>query len=106
MATCAAAGAQQEELRLPDIGSSAGALLSPDEETSIGNSMMRELRRASMVLDDPLLGDYLESLGYRLVAQSDKPEQEFTFFLVRDEAINAFAAPGGFVGVNTGLVTT
>ena len=59
-----------------------------------------------MVLDDPLLGDYLESLGYRLVAQSDKPEQGFTFFLVRDEAINAFAAPGGFVGVNTGLVTT
>ncbi|HET7844689.1 MAG TPA: M48 family metalloprotease, partial [Xanthomonadales bacterium] len=59
-----------------------------------------------MVLDDPLLGDYLESLGYRLVAQSDRPEQEFTFFLVRDEAINAFAAPGGFVGVNTGLVTT
>lgn len=106
MAACAAAGAQQDELRLPDIGSSAGTLLSPDEETSIGNSMMRELRGQNVVLDDPLLGDYLESLGYRLVAQSDKPEQGFTFFLVRDEAINAFAAPGGFVGVNTGLVTT
>jgi predicted Zn-dependent protease len=106
MAACVSAGAQQDDLRLPDIGSSASSLLSPDEETSIGESMMREMRGMNVVMDDPLLGDYVESLGYRLVAQSDRPEQGFTFFLVRDEAINAFAAPGGYVGVNTGLVTT
>jgi len=105
MAATVSAGAQ-DELRLPDFGSSAATLLTPDEETRIGESMMRELRGLNMVMDDPLLSDYIDSLGYRLVAQSERPEQGFTFFLVRSTQINAFAAPGGFVGVNTGLVTT
>jgi predicted Zn-dependent protease len=104
MAASVAAGAQ-DEMRLPDFGSSAGEVLSPEEATRIGESMMRELRGLNMVMDDPLLDDYLESLGYRLVAQSERPEQGFTFFLVRENNINAFAAPGGYVGVNTGLVT-
>ena len=98
------AGAQ-DDLRLPDFGSSAGGIISPDEERRIGESMMRELRGLNYLLDDPELTDYIEALGYRLVAQSDRPEQPFTFFIVRAEDINAFAAPGGYVGVNTGLIT-
>ena len=66
--------------------------------------MLHEMRAYNMVLDDPLVGDYLHSLGYRLVSVSDRPDLEFTFFVVRSNEINAFAAPGGFIGVNIGLM--
>jgi predicted Zn-dependent protease len=102
---CATAGAG-DEVRLPDIGSSAGTLISPLEERAYGESMLRELRKQEVVVDDPLMTEYIESLGYRLVAVSDRPEQEFTFFVLRSPEINAFAAPGGYVGVYTGLITT
>ncbi len=93
-------------VRLPDIGSSAGQVLSPAEQKSYGASMLHEMRAMNLVLDDPLLEERLDRLGYRLVAHSDKPDQAFTFFLVRDNQINAFAAPGGYIGVNTGLIVT
>jgi predicted Zn-dependent protease len=96
----------QDDVRLPDFGSSAASILSPDEERQIGESMLRELRGLEVVIDDPLVVEYIESLGYRLVAQSERPEQPFTFFVLRSEQINAFAAPGGYVGVYAGLVTT
>ncbi|HSE12928.1 MAG TPA: M48 family metalloprotease [Rudaea sp.] len=89
---------------LPDIGSSAGTVASPEEQRQYGFYMLHELRNQNMVLDDELLADYLNTLGFRLVAYSPKPDQPFTFFVVRDNAINAFAMPGGFVGVNTGLI--
>jgi predicted Zn-dependent protease len=101
----AAAGAR-EELRLPDIGSSAAAIISPDQERQIGEQMLRSLRGANAVADDPLLDEYLATIGYRLVSHSERPEQSFTFFVVRSEQINAFAAPGGFIGMNTGLIAT
>ena len=90
---------------LPDIGSSAGTVASPEEQRQYGFYMLHELRNQSAVLDDELVGDYLNTLGYRLVSFSPKPEQPFTFFTMRDNAINAFALPGGFVGVNIGLIT-
>lgn len=96
----------QDEPALPDMGSSAAALLSPEQARYIGQSMLSELRRQNAVLDDPLLDDYLSGLGYRLVAHSEQPDQRFVFFVVRSSAINAFAAPGGYVGVNAGLITT
>lgn len=100
------AGARESGVRLPDIGSSAGAIMSPQQQRAYGASMLHELRAYSLILDDPLLVDYLNTLGYRLVAHSDKPEQAYTFFVVRDSAINAFAAPGGYIGMNAGLITT
>lgn len=100
------AGARESGVRLPDIGSSAAAILSPQEQRAYGASMLHELRSYNLILDDPLLVDYLNALGYRLVAHSDKPEQAYTFFVVRDVAINAFAAPGGYIGMNAGLITT
>jgi predicted Zn-dependent protease len=102
---CVAAGAQ-EQVRLPDIGSSAAAIISPDQERQIGEQMMRSLHASNAVADDPLLNEYLSQLGYRLVAHSEGAEQDFTFFIVRSEQINAFAAPGGYVGLNTGLIAT
>jgi predicted Zn-dependent protease len=98
------AGAQND-VRLPDLGSSANALISPQEAQDYGASMLRQMRALDMVVDDPLLDDYINDLGYRLVASSDKPKEHFAFFIAKDPEINAFAAPGGYIAVNSGLLT-
>lgn len=100
-----AGGASAEGVRLPDIGSSAGAVLSPTEERAYGGSMLHELRSMNLVIDDPLLDSWINDLGYRLVSHSDKTERKYTFFIVGERDINAFAAPGGYIGVNAGLIT-
>ncbi|HET7360155.1 MAG TPA: M48 family metalloprotease [Rhodanobacteraceae bacterium] len=97
------AGAQ-DDVRLPDLGSSAGAVLSPQEAQQYGAGMLHQMRAMDLVLDDPLVNDYINDVGYRLVAHSDNPKLKFTFFVVRDDEINAFAAPGGYIGVNSGLI--
>lgn len=98
------AGASDTGVRLPDIGSSAASAISPEEMKAYGASMLHEMRAYNYVLDDPQLNDYLNALGYRLVSVSDRPDLEFTFFIVRSNEINAFAAPGGYIGVNVGLI--
>ena len=65
---------------------------------------MREIRRDPAYVDDPEIRDYVQSIGYRLVAASGETRQEFEFFVVRDRTVNAFAMPGGFIGVHTGLL--
>ncbi len=94
----------QDDPKLPDLGSSAGALISPAEASQYGASMLHQMRALHKVVDDPLLDEYINSVGYRLVAASPDPKQKFTFFIVDDNDINAFAAPGGYIGVNAGLI--
>ena len=96
------AGAQSER-RLPDLGSSANALISPQEAQDYGAAMLRQMRALNMVVDDPLLNDYIRNLGFRLVAACSRPKDHFAFFIARDPEINAFAAPGGYIAVNSGL---
>lgn len=90
---------------LPELGDVSGAVLSPQMERSIGEAAMRDIRfRHRSYLDDPELADYIDSLGHRLTAVSPDARLDFEFFMVRDNTINAFAMPGGFVGVHTGLL--
>jgi beta-barrel assembly-enhancing protease len=92
---------------LPDLGGTGDASLSPVMERRIGESIMRDIRyRDPSYVDDPEVTDYLASLGSRLVQANPAARQEFEFFGVRDHTVNAFAMPGGFVGVHTGLITT
>ena len=100
------AAAQQQDVNLPNLGSSAAGLISPQEEEAYGASMLRELRSMNQVLDDPQVDAYLHSLGYRLVAASADPKQHYTFTVLQDPEINAFAAPGGYIFVNSGLIAT
>ncbi|HET6586690.1 MAG TPA: M48 family metalloprotease [Oleiagrimonas sp.] len=104
LALASGASSAQDHVRLPDLGGSAQAMLSPQEARQYGASMLHQMRAMHMVLDDPLVHDYLNDVGYRLVAHSDQPTQEFTFFVVNTPVINAFAAPGGYIGVNAGLI--
>jgi predicted Zn-dependent protease len=102
-ALLAGPGAAQEN-RLPDIGSSAGTVISPSEQAEYGAMMLSQLRYYGYTLEDPLLQSWLQAMGQRLAASSDDPKQPFTFFLLRERQINAFATLGGYVGVNAGLV--
>jgi predicted Zn-dependent protease len=98
--------AQAQADRLPDIGSSAGELLTPARQQMYGAMTLRELRNYGYLLDDPLVDDWLDKVGERLAANSDRPSQPFTFFMLRDRQINAFATLGGYIAVNSGLVLT
>lgn len=102
---CTTSYSQAKDIDLPDIGDSGATVMTPAQAHRIGEAVVHNLRRAGMIVDDPVLTAYLNQLGYKLLAQRDNPEQtKFTFFLVNDSSINAFALPGGFIGVNYGLV--
>ncbi|MFT5349663.1 MAG: putative Zn-dependent protease [Gammaproteobacteria bacterium] len=89
---------------LPDIGDSTGSILSPEFERRLGQSFLNHIRRHTPIQEDPEIETYIQSIGYRLVANSDNNEQQFTFFVINDSMINAFAAPGGIVGINAGVI--
>lgn len=102
--TVASLCAPAQETKLPDIGSSAGTVLGPAEQKEYGQMMLAQLRHYDYILEDPLVDEWLRTLGTRLGSASDNPKQDFTFFMMKDRQINAFATLGGYVGVNAGLV--
>jgi beta-barrel assembly-enhancing protease len=91
---------------LPDLGDASQSALSPLQERRLGEGIMGQIRSDPAYLDDPEVADYLNNLGYRLVSNSPDPGIPFEFFAISDSTINAFALPGGFVGVHSGLLLT
>jgi len=90
---------------LPDLGSVGDIVLSAQAERRIGESVVRDIRfRDPAYMDDPEVADYLNKLGGQLVRANPAARQDFQFFAMHDPVVNAFALPGGFVGVNTGLI--
>ena len=92
--------------RLPEIGDISGNLMTPAEERRLGKAFMRGIRASEKVVEDPLLVDYLQDLGRSLAGNSDAAAGSYTFFLIDNPQINAFAGPAGYIGVYTGLVLT
>jgi predicted Zn-dependent protease len=93
-----------QENRLPDIGSSAGELITPAKEAQYGAMLLAQLRHYDFLLEDPLVDSWLDLLGQRVAGASDDPDRSYTFFMLRQRDINAFATLGGHIGVNSGLV--
>lgn len=89
---------------LPDMGNPVDAILTQGDEYRIGLTVLRQLREQGQILEDPEISEYIQALGTRIAAQATDEGQRFTFFVVRDPAINAFALPGGFIGINQGLL--
>lgn len=89
---------------LPELGDSSQAVISPAQERKLGEAAMRQVHASGAYLDDPEVVAYLNNLGHRLVMASSAARQDFEFFAIDDPAINAFALPGGFIGVHTGLI--
>jgi len=96
--------ATQHYSDLPEIGHSSGGILSQYQEKMLGQAFMEKVNQYLPLLDDLVIVDYLESLGMRLVRASDAPTKPFHFFVIDSSSINAFAGPGGNIGVNTGLM--
>jgi len=90
---------------LPDLGDAGGGELTLQMERRIGESVMREIRRDPQYLDDPEVAEYLNGIGAKLTGSASGARQDFEFFAIRDSSINAFALPGGFIGVHTGLIS-
>lgn len=97
--------AQQADVRLPNLGSSADTVMSPQEAQAYGAEFLRELRAAHLVLDDPQVDQYLRTLGYRLASASSDPSQHYTFTALNVPEINAFATFGGYVFIFSGMIT-
>jgi len=89
---------------LPDLGEASQSGFSPQTERRIGEAIMVDVHHDRSLVDDTELTDYLNNLGYRLVASSEGNRQDFEFFVLRDSTLNAFALPGGYIGVHTGLI--
>lgn len=89
---------------LPDLGEASQSVFSAQTERKVGEAIMRDVRADRAYVDDPEIVDYLNNLGYRLASHSSNNRQEFEFFLMRDNTLNAFALPGGYIGVHTGLI--
>jgi len=89
---------------LPDIGSPADSVLSKKQEQFIGRSIYRSLRAAGDVVTDPEIQEYIQSVGQRVAANAQHGDFRFQFFVIDEPTINAFALPGGYVGVHGGLL--
>src|SRR5436305_10566293 len=90
---------------LPDLGDISAAALSDSQERTIGNRIMREVYGDPAYLDDPEATDYIAAVGQKLLSVAENPPRDMTFFVVKDDTVNAFALVGGHIGVHTGLIT-
>ena len=94
----------QPQSDLPEIGDSSSTVLSAEDEMRIGKDMLRQLKANGALVDDPIVNEYIQHLGSRIAAGAASATTRFTFFVVNAESINAFAMPGGFIGVHAGLL--
>lgn len=97
---------QTDKNKLPQIGTSGFSVLSVDKERQIGQAMMQQIRGQGGVINDPVLIEYINDLGNRLVKNAQDVNYPFEFFLVNNSELNAFAFFGGHIGVHSGLITT
>ncbi|WP_018404344.1 M48 family metalloprotease [Marinobacter gelidimuriae] len=103
MGVTTGAAAQSQGSTLPTIGGTGGGLIAGQQEADIGRQVLVSLRRSAPQITDPLVYDYLGAILYRLVPSAPLQNRDLTLALIDDPAINAFAVPGGIVGVNGGL---
>lgn len=93
-----------EPLRLPDLGRTSTQVLSPAEASSFPHRFRQVMRANDLLMEDPLIADFFSDMGFRLVSNSEKPDEPFHFFVLRDPTINAFAMPAGVVALHSELI--
>src|SRR5690606_9310429 len=101
-----AAPALAQPVGLPSMGAASSADLSPALERQLGEAIMAQGRRDPTYINDPEVTQYLTTMGRKLAAYSPGTVPDVEMFGVRDPEINAFAMPGGFIGVNSGLIVS
>lgn len=98
----AGAYATTDKLQLPSLGEASAGLLSPDQEYELGQMVLKYYRASFPTSDDPFFEDYLGRLLQTLARHSDLTDKRLELLVIDNPSLNAFAAPGGIVGVNTG----
>ena len=88
---------------LPSLGDRISGTVSLDQEYAMGQRFLSQIRRSATTISDPLLTGYLEGVTYKLASRSQLTDHRLSFVIIDSQALNAFAAPGGIIGVNTGL---
>lgn len=101
-----ALGTESDRNKLPEIGSAGFSVLSIEKERQIGGEMMRQIRASQPVLNDPVLTEYINDLGNRMVRNAKDVNYSFEFFVIRNKELNAFAFFGGHIAIHSGLITT
>ena len=96
--------AQTSRVNLPELGNSASNVLSNSQEKEYAAGLLRQLRAYELLIEDPLINDFFSDMGFNLASQSDQPEAAFTFVVLDQSVINAFAAPGGVIALHSGLI--
>ena len=91
------------QVQLPTLGDRISGLISLDDEYTLGKEFLRTVRRSSQTISDPLLNDYLVNVTHNLALHSELEDYRLSFIIIDSPELNAFAAPGGIIGVNGGL---
>src|SRR5690606_14500939 len=89
---------------LPKLGDSTSGVISSEQEHRLGRAWLRQLRAQAPVIQDPMIHEYLYNLVYRLASNSDIQRPQLETVVISSPAINAFAVPGGIIGLNGGLL--
>ncbi|HEY9279233.1 MAG TPA: M48 family metalloprotease [Eoetvoesiella sp.] len=97
---------QAQPVGIPSMGAASSVELSPVIERALGDAIMEQGRRDPSYINDPDVNQYLTEMGRRLVSHASGGAQHISVFAVRDPQINAFALPGGYIGVHSGLVVS
>ncbi len=101
-----AAGPSYAQIKLPDFGDSSSRVFSNARDRALGEAFMRQVRLKLDVSNDPEVQAYVDELGARLSTRSERGADGFKFFVIVADNINAFAGPGGHIGLHSGLITT
>src|ERR1700685_633825 len=88
---------------LPELGSAANAAISIDDEYHAGLGFVNEIRKEGIILTDPEIQQYAQEIGHSLSSQAEEGQHQFYYFVIREPSVNAFAIPGGFVAIHSGL---
>ena len=100
----ASMGSSAAEQDLPDLGSPATAAVSLEDEYRAGLGWFSQMRQTGVVLEDPEVSDYIQEIGHSLSSRAEEGQHQFYYFVVKDPVVNAFAMPGGFIAIDSGLI--
>ena len=95
--------AQEKDLNLPSLGDRVSGVISVEQEKILGQGFLEQVYAQAPLINDPIIQEYTELLIYRLSETSQVQDRQFTIILIDEKSLNAFAAPGGVIGVNGGL---
>ena len=89
---------------LPLLGDYSSSIISLNSEYNLGQGIIRQIRNSNQPINDPMVDSYLQDLTWDLVAKSQLQDKRISLAVIGNKSVNAFAAPGGVIGIHVGLI--